>query len=91
MMFQLVNRGAGRVLVRACRTVISEHIEELLFLFGPVQTVVPSSPEPLAAAAPAPPATCLSARQILGAPGSASSAADPAAPAGGGPPMSQYQ
>eukprot|EP00959_Pyramimonas_sp_CCMP1952_P344039 7206034-Pyramimonas_sp.AAC.1 len=58
---------------------------------GRVVTVVPSSPEPLAAALPAPPATCLSAKQILGAPGSESNAADPAAPAGGGPPMSQYQ
>ncbi|CAK0861138.1 unnamed protein product [Prorocentrum cordatum] len=71
MMFQLVNRGAGRVLARACRTVISEHIEELLYLFGPVQSVVPSVPEPRAelvsAAAPA----RLSARQALGAPASA--------------------
>eukprot|EP00959_Pyramimonas_sp_CCMP1952_P318741 6669334-Pyramimonas_sp.AAC.1 len=91
MMFQLVNRGAGRVLARACRTVISEHIEELLYLFGPVQTVVPCPPESLAAAVPVPPAACLSARQILGGPGSASNAADPAAPAGGGPPMPQYQ
>ncbi|CAK0827031.1 unnamed protein product, partial [Prorocentrum cordatum] len=81
MMFQLVNRGPGRVFVRACRTVISEHIEELLYLFGPVQSVVPSVPEPRAelvsAAAPA----RLSARQALGAPGSAAVAAFAAAPA----------